>query len=114
MVKVRNPRLRFIRHNLRRFLLHLYYEKMGEILETMEGFRSYHEKVPFRHKLDEIKRVSDRAPLFCQGCGSKSLDMIYYVGMGYWLCEFCYRGYREFERKRGANYRKMYPDYERI
>ena len=114
LVKVRNPRLRFIRHNLRRFLLYLSYEKTGEILKAMEGLGSYHEKAPLRSKLDEIKRVRNRAPLICQGCGSKSLDIIYLVGAEEWYCEFCYRRYREFERKRGANYRKMYPDYERI
>ncbi|MHA1757016.1 MAG: hypothetical protein ACTSVV_09615 [Promethearchaeota archaeon] len=79
-----------------------------------ESLSLYDKVKPLHRKLDEIKRLRRKAPLYCQGCGSKSLDMIYHVGMEYWLCEFCYRDYREFERKRGKDYREIYPDYERI
>ncbi|MGQ4875696.1 MAG: hypothetical protein ACP6IY_16655 [Promethearchaeia archaeon] len=65
-------------------------------------------------KLDEISDLRLKTPLYCNGCFSRNLDMIYHVRMASWFCEFCYRDYREFERKRGENYRKIYPDYERI
>jgi len=65
-------------------------------------------------ELDEISDLRKKTPLCCQGCASSNLDMIYDVGGRAWICEFCYREYREFERKRGKDYRKMYPDYERI
>jgi len=65
-------------------------------------------------ELDEISDLSKKAPLYCDGCASSNFDMIYDVGMASWLCEYCYQEFREFERKRGKDYRKIYPDYERI
>jgi len=65
-------------------------------------------------ELEDISDLRKKTPLCCQGCASSNLDMIYDVGGKVWICEFCYREYREFERKRGKDYRKIYPDYERI
>ena len=123
LIKVRNPRLRYIRYNLRRFLLHLSGEKMQEIMDAKHNLLADEslskEERDERYwqlskELDEISDLSKKAPLYCDGCFSSNLDMLYHVGRKKWFCEYCYREYREFERKRGKDYRKMYPDYERI
>ena len=123
LIKVRNPRLRYIRYNLRRFLLHLSYEKSREIRDAIDEISrdeslSFHErfvkKKPLYRELDALRDLRLKTPLYCDGCFHGNLDMIYDVGGKVWICESCYREYREFERKRGKDYRKMYPDYERI
>jgi len=123
LIKVRNPRLRYIRYNLRRFLLHLSEDKMQELIDASyevlgdESLSKEERDAKYwqlSEKLDALRDLRKKTPLYCQGCASSNLDMIYHVGGKAWICEFCYREYREFERKRGENYRKIYPDYERI
>jgi len=123
LIKVRNPRLRYIRYNLRRFLLHLSEEKMQELIdasyEVLADKSLTKEERDERYwqlskKLDELRDLSKKAPLYCDGCGSSNLDMIYHVGRKKWFCEFCYRDFREYFRKQGEDYRKRFPDYERI
>ena len=123
LIKVRNPRLRYIRYNLRRFLLHLSGEKMQEIMDAIDEVLAdkslTKEERDERYwqlskELDELRDLRLKTPLYCQGCASSNFDMIYDVGMASWFCEYCYQEFREFERKRGKDYRKIYPDYERI
>jgi len=123
LIKVRNPRLRYIRYNLRRLLLYLSGEKMREIIDAKHGVladksltkeESDERYWQLSKELEDISDLIKKTPLYCDGCASSNFDMIYHIGMKSWFCEYCYQEFREFERKRGKNYRKIYPDYERI
>ncbi|MHA1279502.1 MAG: hypothetical protein ACTSQ8_20060, partial [Candidatus Helarchaeota archaeon] len=99
LIKVRNPRLRLLRYNLRRFLLHLFYEKSREIRRAMDrisGDKSlsnserYSKRESLRREWNALIKLKEKTPLYCKGCGRSNLDMIYHVGMKVWFCELCY------------------------
>ena len=63
---------------------------MREIMDAIDEISgdeslSFHErrvkKKPLYHELDALHDLRLKTPLYCDGCFSSNLDMIYHVGM---------------------------------
>jgi len=99
VIKLKDPKLRNIRKNLRELLLKVFSEKLSEILEKQKEIRrnpdlTYDQKVEGQRELESI--IQDltldmrKAPLSCSTCSRIDIDLVYNPVFETWYCEECY------------------------
>ena len=99
VIKLKNPKLRKIRKNLRELLLNVFSEKLSEILDEKGKIRenqavSNNEKVKklrdLSREIQNLELAKRKAPLSCSTCKRIDIDLVYNPVYNTWYCEDCY------------------------
>jgi len=109
VIKLKDPKLRKIRKNLRELLLKAFSRKLNEILDKKKEIRrdpdlNYYEKkekqIELESIIQDLKLARNKAPLSCSTCGRIDIDLVYNPVFETWFCEECY----EFNSRGHANW----------
>jgi len=99
VIKLKDPKLRKIRKNLRELLLKVFEQKCLKILNKKDKIRrdpdlTYYEKQDRLIELETIKQnielAKSKAPLSCSTCKRIDIDLVYNPVFETWFCEECY------------------------
>ncbi|TXT63055.1 MAG: hypothetical protein BAJALOKI3v1_440001 [Promethearchaeota archaeon] len=99
VIKLKDPRLRKIRKNLRELLLKAFSRKLNEILDKQDKIRenpdlNYYEKqekqIELESIIQDLKLARNGAPLSCSTCSRIDIDLVYNPVFEEWYCEECY------------------------
>ncbi|MHA1329413.1 MAG: hypothetical protein ACTSRH_19230 [Promethearchaeota archaeon] len=98
VLRIKNPRLRRFRDNLRK-VLYLAWQRELERLETL---------------MDNIREnpylSMEKSIVYCQACWRIDMDMIYNPLMRMWYCSDCYRELHEiYEKEPNPDYGQLFP-----
>ncbi|MBY9021350.1 MAG: hypothetical protein KGD67_09840 [Candidatus Lokiarchaeota archaeon] len=78
-IKIRNPRLRTIRNNLRSVLIAFAVDKVNEISSNYQRDKS------------KIRKILSRSICMCPSCSRSKEDMTFNLELKEWYCIECYK-----------------------
>ena len=107
VIRIKTPKLREIRNNLR-LLLRLNLEERRKLLiEEVEKLKDVSDtKERLIEKREQIFRLNEiilHSICKCRVCSSYQNNVVYTRLYDYWLCVECYRSVQEYYRKKGES-----------
>ena len=88
IIKIKSPRLRDIRLNLRAVLMNVYYDQESALKAVWLGAEK-DEQLPLLRKLEDFRQNYRDSILVCSACTKLDGDRVYFPRHKCWYCTDC-------------------------